>query len=98
MKQIAVARVATRAWSAPSLGLLPALCDGTHVFHAWLGIGRIRGVSELSGWMNFLADRASRIHVRRACMAAVLRAMYVWMQCGYRASTHGALAHRPTDL
>ena len=78
MKQIAIARVATRAWSAPSLGVLPELCTGTHVFHAWLGSGQVREVSELSGWMNLLADRASRIHVRtaRARIAAVL---YVYL-------------------
>ena len=78
MKQIAIARVATRAWSAPSLGVLPALCNGTHVFHAWLGSGQVREISELSGWMSLLADRASRIHVRtaRARIAAVL---YVYL-------------------
>ncbi len=65
MKQLAVARVATRAWSAPSIGVLPALCDGTHVFHAWLGRGQVTHVVELSSWMSLLTDRLSRIHVWR---------------------------------
>lgn len=65
MNEIAIARIKTRAWSAPSLGVLPAVCVGTHVFHAWLGSGEVTHVVELSSWMSLLTDRLSRIHVWR---------------------------------
>ena len=57
----------TRAWALPSVdGLpLPLGLTGAHVFHVWLGLGRVLEVFEVRGLWARLSDRISRIHVRR---------------------------------
>jgi hypothetical protein len=62
-----------RAWARPSVdGLpLPLGLTGAHVFHVWLGLGRVHEVFEVRGLWDRLKDRISRIHVRR--ILAVMR-------------------------
>ena len=63
----------TRAWALPSVGGLPSPLGltGAHVFHVWLGLGRVLEVFEVRGLWDRLKDRISRIHVRR--IPAVMR-------------------------
>jgi hypothetical protein len=63
--------VETRAWAPPSVDGLPLGLTGAHVFHAWLGLGRVLEVFEVRGLWARLSDRISRIHVRR--IPAVMR-------------------------
>ena len=57
----------TRAWALPSVDrlLLPSGLTGAHVFHVWLGLGRVLEVFEVRGLWARLSDRISRLHVRR---------------------------------
>jgi len=66
----------TRAWALPAApsvdGLpLPLALTGAHVFHVWLGLGRVLEVFEVRGLWDRLSDGISRIHVRR--IPAVMR-------------------------
>ena len=60
----------TRAWALPAAPSvdelpLPLALTGAHVFHVWLGLGRVLEVFEVRGLWDRLSDRISRIHVRR---------------------------------
>ncbi len=54
----------TRAWAPPSVDELPLGLTGAHVFHVWLGLGRVLEVFEVRGLWVRVSDRISRIHVR----------------------------------
>ena len=54
----------TRAWVPPSVEELPLGLTGAHVFHVWLGLGRVLEVFEVRGLWVRVSDRISRIHVR----------------------------------
>jgi hypothetical protein len=67
----------TRAWALPSVGglPLPLALTGAHVFHVWLGLGRVLEVFEVRGLRDRLSDGISRIHVRRIPAAVRMRPM-----------------------
>ncbi len=69
----AIEAAETRAWALPSVGglLLPLELTGAHVFHVWLGLGRVLEMCEVRGLWARLSDGISRIHVRR--IPAVMR-------------------------
>jgi hypothetical protein len=66
VRKLTVQAVETRAWAVLSVDMLPKVCKGSHVFHAWLGCARVIETSEVRGWRDTLIDRMSRIHVRRS--------------------------------
>ncbi len=65
----------TRAWAPPSVDGLPLGLTGAHVFHAWLGLGRVLEVFEVRGLWARLSDCISRLHVRRIPAAVRMRPM-----------------------
>ena len=65
----------TRAWAPPSVDELPLGLTGAHVFHVWLGPGRVLEVFEVRGLWARLSDGISRIHVRRIPAAMRIRPM-----------------------
>ena len=66
MRKLTVQAVETRAWAVLSVDMLPKVCKGSHVFHAWLGCARVIETSEVRGLWGKLTDRISRMHVRRS--------------------------------
>ena len=65
-RKLTVQAVETRAWAVLSVDMLPKVCKGSHVFHAWLGCARVIETSEVRGLWGKLTDRISRMHVRRS--------------------------------
>jgi hypothetical protein len=67
----------TRAWAPPSVNELPLPLGltGAHVFHVWLGRGRVLEVFEVRGLWARLSDCISRLHVRRILAAMRMRPM-----------------------
>ena len=65
----------TRAWALPSVDGLPLGLTGAHVFHVWLGLGRVLEVFEVRGLRDRLSDGISRLHVRRIPAAVRMRPM-----------------------
>ncbi len=77
MTHCAIEAAAIRAWALPSVeGLpLPLGLTGAHVFHVWLGLGRVLEVFEVRGLRDRLIDAISRLHVRRIPAAVRMRPM-----------------------
>jgi hypothetical protein len=64
-RKFTIQTVQTHAWAVPSLGMLPQVGKGAHVFHCWLGSARVIEIHEVRGWLGQLTDHISRFHVRR---------------------------------
>ena len=70
---LTVQAIETRAWTLPSVSKLPLAITGAHVFHVWLGLGRVLEISEVHGLRGLLTDRMTHIHVRRIPAATRMR-------------------------
>ncbi len=77
MTHFAIEAAETRAWALPSVDELPLGLMGVHVFHVWLGLGRVLEVFEVRGLWDRLSDCISRLHVRRIPGALRMRPMRV---------------------
>ena len=75
MTHFAIEAAETRAWAPPSVDELPLGLTGAHVFHVWLGLGRVLEICEVRGLWARLIDGISRIHVRRIPAAMRIRPM-----------------------